>query len=72
MATTKTEVLSALEVNALTGETITRELTSAEIAQLQNQAAADLAAVKAKVAARQSALAKLAELGLTEEEIAAL
>ena len=36
------------------------------------QAAAQQAEIDAKIAARESALAKLAELGLTAEEIAAL
>ncbi|HSG53121.1 MAG TPA: hypothetical protein VLA40_13525, partial [Rheinheimera sp.] len=58
-----------------TGETIIRPLTAEEIAQREldaAEAAALKAAAEAKAAARQSALAKLAELGLTEEEIAAL
>ena len=38
----------------------------------KSEIAAGEAAQSAKAAARQSALAKLAELGLTEEEIAAL
>lgn len=71
MATTKPK-LTALEVDALTGSEIVRDLTVEEIAELETQAAAEKAAAEAKAAARQSALAKLAELGLTEEEIAAL
>jgi hypothetical protein len=75
MATTKTEVLMALDVNAETGEAIEREATAEEIANLQTiqtqQAEAETEA-QAKAAARASALAKLAELGLTEEEVAAL
>lgn len=50
-------------------------LTDDEIADREIQHAENLAAQaaqEAKVAARQSALAKLAELGLTKEEIAAL
>ena len=38
----------------------------------QAEAAATQAAIEAKATARQSALAKLAELGLTQEEIASL
>lgn len=75
MATAKTEKLTALEIDAITGETITRDLTAEEIANRQEQAAQFAArkqAEAAKAEARQSALAKLAELGLTEEEIAAL
>lgn len=75
MATAKTEIITALEFNGETGETIIRPLTTDEIAQREIDAAefaAQQAAIQAKAAARQSALAKLAELGLTEEEIAAL
>ena len=67
--------LTVLEVDAATGIETVRDLTTQEIA--------DLAAMKieiearqddqeAKAAARASALAKLADLGLTAEEIAAL
>jgi hypothetical protein len=52
-----------------------REMTDAEYAQWQtdNEAhAAQAATVEAQAAARASALAKLAELGLTNDEIAAL
>jgi DNA-binding NarL/FixJ family response regulator len=69
------EILVALEVDALTGEEIIRELTAEEIAEREQMAAEALekqAKSEAKIAARQSALSKLAELGLTEEEIAAL
>jgi len=54
---------------------IAREMTDAEYAQWQadNDAhAAQAATVEAKAAARRSALAKLAGLGLTDDEIAAL
>lgn len=44
----------------------------AERAQWATEQANQAAAEQAKVEARQSALAKLAALGLTEEEIAAL
>jgi DNA-binding NarL/FixJ family response regulator len=67
--------LLAVEYNALTGETIERELTAEEIAQHTKDLAADKkqqAEFDAKAAARESALAKLAALGLTEAEIAAL
>ena len=52
-----------------------REATEAEIAQfVKDRIEADRlkAEQDAKIAARQSALAKLAALGLTEDEIAAL
>ena len=64
-----------LLVDAQTGETIERELNADELAQRQIDiaaAAADKAEAEAKAAARLSALAKLADLGLTAEEIAAL
>jgi|LakMenE18May11ns_1017448.scaffolds.fasta_scaffold9127774_2 hypothetical protein len=48
------------------GEVLEQILKDRAEAQLQE------ASRQAKIAARQSALAKLAELGLTEEEIAAL
>ena len=54
---------------------VAREMTEQEIAQLEAdraELAAQQAAAEAKAEARQSALAKLAELGLTEAEIAAL
>jgi hypothetical protein len=65
----------AVEYNALTNQTNEREMTAEEIAELevlQAEAEAQEAQKEAKAAARQSALAKLAELGLTAEEIAAL
>ena len=58
-----------------TGKVTTRELTEEELAQrLQDETnfKNKLKAQAAKEKARASALAKLAELGLTEEEIAAL
>ncbi len=75
MATAKNEILTAVEVNVSTGEVITRNLTDAEIAELNllKQQNLDFEnANAAKTAARISALEKLAELGLTEEEVAAL
>jgi hypothetical protein len=54
---------------------VVRPMNSEELAQFETQRAEDaarIAAGEAKVAARASALAKLAELGLTQEEIAAL
>ena len=75
MATAKTELLTLTEINAITGETIVRPLTANELAQReldQASAAATQSATEAKATARASALAKLAELGLTEAEINAL
>jgi hypothetical protein len=61
--------------DAETGEVTERELTAEEIAEAearQAEAEARQAEAEAKAAARTSALAKLADLGLTAEEIAAL
>jgi DNA-binding NarL/FixJ family response regulator len=70
-----TEKPTSLEVDVLTGEQVIRELTTAEVTELQSIAdefAEAESKKEAKVQARESALAKLAALGLTEEEIAAL
>ena len=68
-----------LEINCETGEQTVIELTDAEIAQMEVDAAnaeADRAAreaeAEAKATARASALAKLSALGLSADEIAAL
>lgn len=61
--------------NGETGEVIEREMTEDEakdFADFQAQAAAEQAEKEAKAEARTSALAKLAALGLTEDEISAL
>ena len=69
----------AIEVNCTTGEVIERPLTAEEISQREADAiaaaeaqAAREAAATAAVEAKASAEAKLAALGLTTEEIAAL
>jgi hypothetical protein len=75
MATAKPETLNAVEFDGLTGQTIIRPLTEEEIINREQsaiQSEAQLAAMQARAAARASALAKLAELGLTEAEINAL
>lgn len=62
-------------VNALTGEETYRDYTAAEIKEVeaaQLEAAARTAEAQAKATARASALAKLAALGLSADEIAAL
>ena len=71
--------MKKIVVNCETGVTEEIDLTPEEIAELEaSQAAAlaqqelDAGAALAKETARQSALAKLAALGLTDEEIAAL
>ncbi len=69
------EILTAVIVDALTGETVEREFTAEEVFEresMQTEVEATQAEFTAKAAARESALAKLADLGLTAEEIAAL
>jgi hypothetical protein len=61
--------------NAETGETIERPFTPEEIAEKDKAIAAsakEREELAKKQAIRQSALSKLIDLGLTEEEIAAL
>jgi hypothetical protein len=71
--------LTKIVVNCETGVTEEIELTPEEVAELeaaQAQALLDQQALEnelaAKAAAKESALAKLAALGLTPEEVAAL
>ncbi len=62
-------------IDCTTGVEIERPMNKQEIEQQKQDAKDFLAGKKAKIAktaARESALAKLAELGLTAEEIAAL
>jgi hypothetical protein len=62
-------------IDAITGETIEREMTIEELAFRdagQNAWIATEAALENKAIARVSALNKLAALGLTQEEIEAL
>jgi hypothetical protein len=74
-----TEILTKVIVDCSTGEQTIEPLTADEISQLEasraqaeaNRAAAE-AETEAKAEAKASALAKLAALGLTEEEAAAL
>lgn len=74
-----TETPTKVVVDCSTGEQTVVPLTAEEIAQLEADAAAAEAArlaaeeeAAAKAAAKASALAKLAALGLTEEEAAAI
>jgi len=70
-----TQILKAIIADALTGEVIERPLTDDEIADREAMALenAELQAQsQAKADARESALAKLAALGLTQDEINAL
>jgi hypothetical protein len=73
------EIITRLEVNCETGETIEIALTEAELAQREVDAAAALEAkaaqdaeIAAKAAARASLEAKLAALGIDPEELATL
>jgi hypothetical protein len=74
-----TTIPTAVEINCETGEVTERPLTAEEIAAneaAQAQAEADAitaqAEAQAKAEAKASALAKLAALGLTEEEAKAI
>ena len=69
------ETLKAIIFDAATGEVTERPLTADELVQREldiAEAEARQAEADAKVAARESALAKLAALGLTDDEVAAL
>jgi DNA-binding NarL/FixJ family response regulator len=69
------ETLKAVIFDAATGEVIERPLTADEITAheiMQAEAEAQQAEAEAKATARESALAKLAALGLTADEVAAL
>lgn len=69
------ELLTMLEINVETGEQIERTFTEAELEQRkadQLKQKTEITKAKAASKARDSALAKLAALGLTEEEVASL
>ena len=69
------EILLISIYDGNTGETIEREMTAEEILEhkeAQTQAQTQAQEINAKNSARASALVKLAELGLTEEEVGAL
>jgi DNA-binding NarL/FixJ family response regulator len=69
------ETLTAVIFDAATGELTERPFTADEMAQraaLQTEYAEQQAEAEAKATARESALAKLAALGLTADEVAAL
>jgi hypothetical protein len=65
-----------IEIDALTGQELVIELTPEEVAEHEDEFIARQSALQtereAKESARASGLAKLAALGLTEAEIAAL
>jgi DNA-binding NarL/FixJ family response regulator len=60
------------ELDVETGIEVIREATEEELAERASIDAANKTQEEARIASRESALAKLAALGLTEEEIAAL
>ena len=71
--------MTVMIVNAVTGEVVERDRTTAEQAQYEADVAAALAAQQEaeaaeaeRVAARESAVAKLSALGLNEVEINAM
>jgi DNA-binding NarL/FixJ family response regulator len=67
--------LTGLTINAMTGEEVVAPLLKEEIEFIEafaSKALEEQKAQEAKSLARESALAKLAKLGLTEAEIAAL
>jgi hypothetical protein len=69
------ELETVLTVDAETGEQSERPMTAEELAEreiMTAEYAQRQAESQAKIEARQSALAKLAALGLTEEEVEAL
>lgn len=69
------ESIMIMEVDAITGESLTREMTEQELEEyqtMQTEIKTLEAEQEAKAAARASALAKLKKLGLTDKEIAAL
>ena len=62
-------------IDSKTGKEIVRDYTAAEVAEVEAatmEAAARTAEAEAKAIVRASALGKLAELGLTPDEVASL
>lgn len=64
-----TQTPKIVEHDALTGETVIRDFTTAELAQLKVDAEAEKIAKEQKAAAKQAILDKL---GLTQEEVSTL
>lgn len=60
------------EANILTGETVVRDMTDAELAQLEKDKADAKANAKAEADRAALKTATLAKLGLTADEVAAL
>ena len=67
-----TDKIQILQIDAETGIETLRDLTDEELQEREESELKAKAELDAKEASRTSALAKLAALGLTEEEIAAL
>lgn len=74
-----TDTAKVVEIDCSTGVSIERDMTAEEVASMEAMRAEsearrieEEAAAAAKAAAKASAIAKLAALGLTEEEAAAL
>ncbi len=66
------EELKVITLDVATGEVTETVFTPEEVEEFETSKTARQAELEAKEAVRSSALAKLAALGLTEEEIAAL
>jgi len=69
------ETLTTVILDATTGEITERPFTAEEIVEYEANQAKEIARqseAEAKATARESALAKLAALGLTADEVAAL
>ena len=66
------EELKVVILDASTGKVTERSYTEQEVSEHEALVAQSLKREKEALAIRKSALAKLAALGLTEEEIAAL
>jgi hypothetical protein len=67
-----TDKLKSFEFDAITGITIDRELSEEETDSLSESNSQEQRRLLAEKSVKTSAFAKLAALGLTEEEIAAL
>lgn len=68
----KNEILTEKIINAETGEEVILEVSAEEIASREAQEAERKTLLDAKAAAREATIAKLAALGLTPEDLAAL
>jgi hypothetical protein len=68
------ETKMVMIINASTGEVVEREANAKELAEMKNLSlnSTEKPDIEQKIAARESALTKLAALGLTEEEVGAL